>query len=425
MNSGGAINKTERIDAALRAIADAIPAEIVTVEVTFHPEAASARRFSLRVNGSSGEITETERHGGHERTAILGASTVGERKALARALLGAQIASSADREPASPAGSASSASYAVRVVVADVSATVTTSAESPSSRDLERAIQVVYAAASRFGARPLTLLALPPEPPAAPGRAAPAAVSQQLLDFANKKIGFDALARWLAEHKTLWLPADTSSGQARPRFVADGPTRKVDLFTTETAFDVWWAKEGGGRQPTVMNEIWGAPTLARMPDMIDRVDIDPASPIALQIQGQPLATLRAVCVAVEVERSFVKMDDPASLRLVLDHSYRVAYRESGAPAAPGGSTDAKLMSVPGSRGEPLAAAFTSEDSAAAFVASSGGPSAGIGLASMKGRDLMMSLGFLRCEGVFVNPRGPGTSVVLSREVCMHLAGVPG
>jgi hypothetical protein len=156
-----------------------------------------------------------------------------------------------------------------------------------------------------------------------------------------------------------------------------------------------------------------------MPDSIARIDVDGASPITVQIHGDSLATLRAVSRAVMVERALGALEDPASAQPILEHSYRFASRADSPKNAQGVQT-ALFLSVPGPRGEPLAAVFTADDCVESFVAASGGASPNIIAGTITGRDLVASLVMLGVEGISVNPTGPGPRAVLTREACAAL-----
>lgn len=251
---------------------------------------------------------------------------------------------------------------------------------------------------------------------------APPAIAPQLLDFVNKRITFATLARWIAEHKQLWVPASAIEGGGyMPRIDRSSGTAAIAVCTSEATLDQWFARFGGGQQRVAMNDTWGAGLFGGMPDFIMRVDIDPASPLTLQVHGEPLSALRAVSRAVNVERAIATPDDPASARLVLDHTFRVAWRQGAINPSAGGPQNALLVALPGARGEMLGAAFTADDCADAYFMSVGGGRSGITMGSMTGRDLFASLGFLRVEGVSFNPSGPGPGAVLTKDVCARVA----
>lgn len=262
----------------------------------------------------------------------------------------------------------------------------------------------------------------PPARKSAAPASAPPAIAPQLLDFVNKRITFATLARWLAEHKQLWVPAaQVEGGGYMPRIDRASGAAAIAVCTSEATLEQWFARFGGGQQRVAMNDTWGAGLFGGMPDFITRVDIDPASPLTLQIHGEPLTALRAVSRAVNVERAIATPDDPASARLVLDHTFRVAWRQGAINPAAGGPQNALLVALPGPRGEMLAAAFTADDCADAYFMSAGGGRSGITMGSMTGRDLFASLGFLRVEGVSFNPSGPGPAAILTKDVCARVA----
>ena len=444
--------------AALRQLADGETPANLSVEITFVVDAT--RSFGLTLNRNN--IAQTERRGARERKVVLGTATVDEKKALARAFVAANFPE-AHGKTTPIAGP----HYLVRVVFGDASIEVIVDAEQVDERNLGQAIRGLYAAASRFGVRPLELtedasepaelsemselslqsahtmappvrpppqvrpsspmVAAPPvvapvAPPAAAPAAPPAAapvIAPELLELVNKQRSFASVARWLAEHTALRLAASPVEGGGHmPHIANENGVSVLRVFTSDAALDAWLARARIER-PTIMRGTWGAGLFGRMPDSIGRVDVDGASPITVQIHGDPLATLRAVARAVMVERALGALADPASAQSILDHGYRFASRHDG-PKNAQGVQNALFLSVPGPRGEALAAVFTADDGAEAFVAASGGPNAAITVATITGRDLIASLAMLGVEGISVNPAGPGPRFILPRETCAAL-----
>lgn len=117
----------------------------INVEVRFVPEAGRDRSFALRLAG--GVLSEIERDGSEVRTVGLGPTTLEERSAVASGL----------RDSGFPRGHGSHRSiegphHVLVVEHGDVSVLTTSDADTPGP-----AIHALYAAATRFGMRPLRL----------------------------------------------------------------------------------------------------------------------------------------------------------------------------------------------------------------------------------------------------------------------------
>jgi hypothetical protein len=481
------------------------------IEVRFFADAS--RSFELAL-GADGNIVEIERRNQRERKTILGPATAEEKKTIAQAILSAHFPHSHGSMKRAPGPH-----YRLRVVKSDVQVDVLVDAEEVHKRGAAEAIRLLYAAAVRFGKRPLelpdepppaapavisagltgsameigllfannrenvsdvTLLYLdgsvsagwfasrvelganvkitlshhpsapgarradmdldlaklagmrislssggdktfgkaPPSPtPAAPPKAT-ARFAQEVVDLVNGRMSFPAFARWLAEHKALWVPASVVDGGYLPAVTDDRGVSVLRVFTSEGTLDAWIAT--AGKPAAVMRDTGGAGLFGKMPESIGRVDVDPSAPITLQVHGDMLALLRGVARGVNVERAFAAPNDPNSAPTILEHSFKVVWRPDPTPPKPPAVRNARLVSVPGARGEPLAAAFSAEDAAFAFVNASGGPTAGMTIATMLGRDLFASFQFLGVEGVALNAAGPGARLVLDRDVCARM-----
>ncbi len=259
----------------------------------------------------------------------------------------------------------------------------------------------------------------PPPPPAAAAIAKSSPrFAQEVLELVNGRIGFAAFARWLSEHKALFVPATPADGGFLPAVAEENGISVLKVFTSEGSLDAWIA--AAGRPAAVMRDTGGAGLFGKMPENIGRVDVDPSAPITLQVHGDMLILLRGIARGVAVERACAASDAPGSAATILDHSFKVVWRPDPTPPPPPAVRNARLVSVPGPQGEPLAAAFSAEDSAFAFINASGGPSSGMTVATMTGRDLFASFQFLGVEGVSLNPSGPGARIVLTRDVCQRM-----
>ena len=410
----GARRAGDAVKAALQKLADGAPLPgSLTIESTF--EGASPRKLRLRLE-SNGAIFEEEIVGTQSKETMLGPALADERKAIARAVLDAGFPHGHGRNL-----TIQGPHYVFRVVHGLDSVEVVVDAENPDA--LEGALRGLYAAASRFGVRPLAPVAATPSEP--PGRSsAPALIAPQLLDFVNKRTTFATLSRWLAENQELWVPATTVEGGGHmPRITRSSTGASISVCTSEAALDQWFARFGAGQPQVAMNDTSGAALFWQMPEFVTRVDVDPASPLTLQIHGEPLEALRAVARAVVAEAALGEPDDDQAVRLVLEHTFRIAWRQGAIQPAAGGKENALLVAVSGANGELLAAAFTADDCADAYFMSTGGGRTDVSMGTMTGRDLFASLGFLRVAGVSFNPSGPGVTTVLTKDACARMLAI--
>jgi len=391
--------------------------EALVVDIRFASD--DTRSFTLSL-GMDGSILEAERRGPRERSRVLGPASVDEKKALARAFLDAGFPD--DHGRAAPIAGPH---YVVRVAQGDTSIEVVVDADHVDEHGLDKAVSALYAAAARFGMRPLELreddppsMRTPAAPPARSMlRSVPPGIADQLLEFAEDRITFPRLARWLAENRKLWvLATEAESGGHLPRIARDGNVAALTVFTSEPALDAWLIRSGEGGEPVVMRDTWGAALFGGMPDFIGRIEIDAASPLTLQIHGEPLTTLRAISRAVTVERALSRLDEPREARSILDHIHRVAWRATSKGSA--------VVTVRGPDGTPFAAAFTTDDCAEAFVDEQGGPGSGISVSRIAGRELLGQIASLPVSGLVFNQAGPGHRSVLSSEDCSRLAAMP-
>lgn len=408
----GARAGAEAAKAAVTKLAEGQPAGPLTIQVRFVAEAS--RSFVLRLE-NNGTIVEEEYVGTRARQDTLGRTTPEERKAIGRTFLDAGFP-----EGHGKARAVKGPHYTVRVAHALDSVEVVVDAEDMEERGFDRAIRAMYAAAERFGPRPLALLAPPPK--RSPHAPLPTpSVASEILDFVNRRIAFGTLARWLAESRNLYVPATPVEGGAlAPLVERTTSTPSIAVCTSDEALERVFMRLPPGAPRVSMNGTWGAALFTNIPDGVIRIDIDPASPLTLQIQGEQLAALAAMARAVGVERALAAPEDPASARILLDFVYRVGFRQ-GVSSAVGGPQPALMISVPGPDGTPLAAAFTAEDCADAYFFASGGRQSGIAMGTMSGRDLFASLKFLRVEGVSFNPSGPAQGAVMAKDACARVA----
>lgn len=349
-----------------------------TVELRYMAERDGEASFTLLVE--RGVLSEIERRGWRERRTELGKVGVVDANAIANAL--SEAGAGVDQKPgaAPPSGPA----YTIIVTPHEGGARAKSvlDAEKIDEEPIGKVVRLLYGMAVRFGTKPLELAAEKEEP---------------IVALANQRMTFAAFARWLAEHRALWVPAEkTESGGHRPRIASENGTHVLAVFTNEKAFDAWRAGPGANAEAAVLNDTNGCALFGGMPDFIARVDVDPASPITLQIHGEPLRTLRAVSRGVVVERDPVKTIDDAQLGVALKMT---------------GPGEAAILTVPGPNGEPLVAAFTADDCAAAFVEKVPGSQ----LATMKGSDVFASLAFLGAQGILLNAAGPGARAVVPRR----------
>lgn len=410
----GAHRGAEAAKSALQKLAEGAAVQgALTIESTFEGE--SPRKLRLRLE-SNGSIVEEEIVGTESRATTLGPALPEERKAIARAILDAHFPGGHGRTLP-----VQGPRYVFRVLHGLDSVEVTVDAENPGG--IEGAVRGLYAAASRFGVRPLApVAATPSEPPARPS--VPAAIAPQLLDFVNKRTTFATLSRWLAENQQLWVPATTVEGGGHmPRITRSSTGASISVCTSEAALDQWFARFGAGQPQVAMNDTSGAALFWQMPEFVSRVDVDPASPLTLQIHGEPLEALRAVARAVVAEAALGEPDDDEAVRLVLEHTFRIAWRQGAIQPAAGGKENALLVAVSGANGELLAAAFTADDCADAYFMSTGGRRTDVSMGTMTGRDLFASLGFLRVAGVSFNPAGPGATTVLTKDACARMLAI--
>lgn len=327
-----------------------------------------------------GALHEIERCGWRERRSSLGVVGPVDANAIANAVrdAGADV----DQKPGgeTPTGPA----YTLIVTPREGSARAKTviDAENIDEEPIGKVVRLLYGIAVRFGPKPLELAARKED---------------AIVELANQRMTFAAFARWLAEHRALWVPAEkTEGGGHRPRIASENGTHVLSVFTKEAAFDAWRAGPGASAEAAVLSDTNGCALFGGMPDFIARVDVDPASPITLQIHGEPLRMLRAVARGVGVERDPAKTIDGAELRVALKMT---------------GPGEAAILTVPGPNGEPLVAAFTADDCAAAFVEKAPGSQ----LATMKGADVFASLAFLGAQGILLNAAGPGARAVVPRR----------
>lgn len=483
----------------------------LAIEAAFFPDSGDKQRSFSIVLGADGNVAEIERRGQRDRRSVLGPATLDEKKTIAQAILSAHFPHSHGSMK-----SVEGPHYRLRVSKADAEVDVLLDAEDVWKKGIAEAVRLAYAAAVRFGKKPLeleqgpqassagltgssmdigmlfannrenvadvTLLFLdgslssgwfasriqlgadvkitlshhpsasvarrpdidldlgklagmrvslssggdktfgtpPPAPtPSRPPRST-ARFAQEVLDLVNGRIAFPTFARWIAEHKALWVPAIAEAGGYLPAITEENGVSVLRVFTSEGSLDAWIA--GAGKPAAVMRDTAGAGLFGKMPDKIGRVDVDPSAPITLQIHGDMLTLLRGISKGVNVERACFAPDAPGSASSILDHSFKVTWRPDPTPPPPPAVRNARLVSVPGPRNEPLAAAFSAEDSAFAFVNASGGPSSGMTIATMNGRDLIASFQFLGVEGIALNPAGPGPRAVLPRDVCTRMLG---
>jgi tetratricopeptide (TPR) repeat protein len=238
-------------------------------------------------------------------------------------------------------------------------------------------------------------------------------IAPLLLDFANRRISFSVLARWLAEHRALWVPAvPVEGGGHRPYLANEGNASCAFVFTSERTHRAWVEHLGPSAPRTVMNETWGSGFFGDMPGVVTRIDIDAASAFTVQVRGEPLGELRTVSRAVTVERALSTPGDAASRERVLDHVFGMAMQAAG----PG---QKRALAVPVPTGEQLLVVFTARDCVDAFFANAG-PDAGLTPGSLLGRDLFASLEFLGVTGVSVNPAGPGARHTLAEAAIAPL-----
>jgi hypothetical protein len=283
--------------------------EGLAIEARFFAD--SNRSFEI-VLAQDGNVVEIERRGQRERRSILGPATADEKKTIAQAILGAHFPHShgAMKPVTGP-------HYRLRVVKGDVRVDVILDAEDVHKRGAAEGIRLLYAAAVRFGKKPLELpeesAAAPSPPMGAPASSlAPkstARFAQEVLELVNGRIAFPTFARWLAEHKGLWVPATAVDGGYLPAIVEEGGVTVLRVFTTEGSLDAWIA--GAGKPAAVMRDTGGAGLFGKMPDKIARVDVDPSAPITLQVHGDMLTLLRSISRGVNIERAFAAPDAPS------------------------------------------------------------------------------------------------------------------
>lgn len=402
---------------ALVAMAVGRVASDIVIDVRFVADDAGSFTLAMMPDGT---LLESERRGPRERSRELGVATEEERAELARAFLGAGFPD--EHGKAAPVAGPH---YVVRVAHREASVEIVMDADRMDEHGLEKAVTVLYAAAARFGMRPLELREDDPPsmrtrvvPARGPMRSVPPGIADQLLEFAEDRVSFVQLARWLAQHKRLWvLATDDGGGAHLPRIVRDGGMATLAVFTSEPALDAWLLRAGESGEPVVMRDTWGGPLFGGMPDLISRVDIDAASPLTVQIQGEPLTTLRALSRAVNAERGLLRLEDPPSLREVTDHVYQIAWRldAAGEPV---------LATVRGPGGDAYGAAFTADDCVATFLAEHGGDDSGITMRRAGGREMATRASSAGVAGFVINQAGPGGRAVLDLAACEALASSP-
>ena len=254
----------------------------------------------------------------------------------------------------------------------------------------------------------------PPPPIATPAKpdGSKSPLFGTFVDLVSGRVTWPVVFHRLAEHRGFWAPADKlPNGSAAPRLVENGANRSVLVFTAEPPLDAWIF--AGNRADAYVKDLWGMSLFGDLPDDVNGIDLDLASPLPLRLHGDAVSGLRRAARGVQALHALANLADRSLTRLAIRYDgYRALLQQYRGVTTP--------LTLPDAQGRPFAVVVTNDLALESYLATWPHLRSVLVLSAwMDGALLFRQVPTLGVAGVVVDPHTP-RMVAIPVEACAAL-----